>query len=178
MKVEFILDAGELLHMPLLTTFNCFLAKAFPKALFTRVVHEVFKRGASEFDNYRGITVEPILAKLFAMIFDKRLSKWLEQHGLHAKGQAGFHKDYRTTDQTFILRILIEQNKAKKKPLYCCFVDFKKAFNIVPCEVLWHVLVGLEVEGCFLRCLQVMYAKDTVCINYLNEGVTSSFKYQ
>jgi hypothetical protein len=25
MKVEFILDAGELLHMPLLTTFNCFL---------------------------------------------------------------------------------------------------------------------------------------------------------
>jgi hypothetical protein len=26
MKVEFILDAGELLHMPLLTVFNCFLA--------------------------------------------------------------------------------------------------------------------------------------------------------
>jgi hypothetical protein len=25
MKAEFILDAGELLHMPLLTTFNCFL---------------------------------------------------------------------------------------------------------------------------------------------------------
>jgi hypothetical protein len=26
MKAEFILDAGELLHMPLLTVFNCFLA--------------------------------------------------------------------------------------------------------------------------------------------------------
>jgi hypothetical protein len=26
MKVKFILDAGELLHMPLLITFNCFLA--------------------------------------------------------------------------------------------------------------------------------------------------------
>jgi hypothetical protein len=25
MKVKFILDVGELLHMPLLTTFNCFL---------------------------------------------------------------------------------------------------------------------------------------------------------
>jgi hypothetical protein len=33
MKVEFILDAGEL---PLLTTFNCFLMKAFPEALSTR----------------------------------------------------------------------------------------------------------------------------------------------
>jgi hypothetical protein len=30
MKAEFILDAGELLHMPLLTAFNCFLAKGFP----------------------------------------------------------------------------------------------------------------------------------------------------
>jgi len=29
MKVEFILDAGKLLHMPLLTTFNCFLAEGF-----------------------------------------------------------------------------------------------------------------------------------------------------
>jgi hypothetical protein len=26
MKAEFILDAGDLLHMPLLTMFNCFLA--------------------------------------------------------------------------------------------------------------------------------------------------------
>jgi hypothetical protein len=33
-----------------------------------------------------------------------------------------------------MLRTLIEQSKAKKKPLYCCFVDFKKAFDTVPRE--------------------------------------------
>jgi len=77
MKSEFILDAGELLHMPLLITFNCFLAEGFPEALSTRVVHALFKGGnASKFDNYRGITVGPILAKLFTMILDKRLSEW------------------------------------------------------------------------------------------------------
>jgi hypothetical protein len=43
MKAEFILDAGELLHMPLLTAFNCFLAEGFPKALSTEVVHAFFK---------------------------------------------------------------------------------------------------------------------------------------
>jgi hypothetical protein len=48
-----------------------------------------------------------ILAKLFAMILDKRLSEWAEQHGLRAKGQVGFYKDYCITDQLFILRILI-----------------------------------------------------------------------
>ncbi len=108
-KAEFILDAGELLHMPLLTTFNCFMAEGFLEALSTGVVHVLFKGGdASEFDNYKGIMVGLILAKLFVMIVDKRLSEWAKQHGLHAKGQAGFHKDYRTTNQLFILRILIE----------------------------------------------------------------------
>jgi hypothetical protein len=48
---------------------------------------------------------------------------------------------------------LIEHSKPKKKPLYCCFMDFKKVFNIVSCEVLWEVLASLGVEGRFLRCL-------------------------
>jgi hypothetical protein len=86
--------------MPLLTSFNFFLEEGFPKALSIRVVHALFKGGdASKFDNYRGITVGPILAKLFVMIFDKRLNEWAEQNGLHAKGRVGFHKDYRTIDQ-------------------------------------------------------------------------------
>ncbi len=33
MKIEFILDAGELLHIPLLTTFNFFLEKGFSRSL-------------------------------------------------------------------------------------------------------------------------------------------------
>ncbi len=68
------------------------------------MVHALFKGGdASKFDNYKGITVGPILAKLFAMILEKRLSEWVEQHGLRVKDQARFCKDYRITDQLFIL---------------------------------------------------------------------------
>jgi hypothetical protein len=44
MKVEFILDAEELLHMPLLIAFNYFLAKCFLEALSVGVVHALFKR--------------------------------------------------------------------------------------------------------------------------------------
>jgi len=95
---------------------------------------------------------------------------------LCAKGQVGFSKDYRTTDQLFILLTLIKHNKVKKKPLYCCFVDLKKAFDTMPCEVLWHVLAGFEVEGRFFQCLQIMYAKDTICINHPSKGVTPSFR--
>jgi hypothetical protein len=52
--------------------------------------------------------VRPILTKLFTIILDKRLSEWAEQHGLHAKGQVKFCKDYRTIDQLFILQTLIK----------------------------------------------------------------------
>jgi len=34
--------------------------------------------------------VGPILAKLFAMILDKRLSEWAKQHGLRANVKLGF----------------------------------------------------------------------------------------
>jgi hypothetical protein len=85
--------------MPLLRAFNYFLAKGFLEALSTGVVHMLLKGGdASEFDNYKGIIVGPILVKLFVMIFDKRLSEWVEQHRLRAKGQVGFCKDYHTID--------------------------------------------------------------------------------
>ncbi len=93
MKVEFILDVGELLHMPLLTTFNYFLAEGFPEALSIGVVHAFFKGGdASKFDNYRGIMVGPIIAKLFAMILDKRLNGWLNNMGCVPRVKLGFAK--------------------------------------------------------------------------------------
>jgi hypothetical protein len=137
----------------------------------------LFKTGdAFEFENFMGITIGSILAKLFIMNLDKRLSKWAEQHGLHAKGQARFHKGYCTTNQLFILRILIKQSKAKKETILLLFCGFQKGVRYVPHEVLWQVLADLEVEGCFLRCLQTMYAKDTICINHPSEGVTSNFR--
>ncbi len=125
MKTKFILDARELLHMPLLTTFNC-----FPKTLSTGVVHMFFKGGdVSEFNNYKGITIGPILVKLFTTILDKRLSEWAKQHGLHAKGQARFHKDYCTINQLFTLQTLIEQSKAKKETTLLLFCGLQKGIR-------------------------------------------------
>jgi hypothetical protein len=40
--------------------------------------------------------------------------------------------------------------QGKKKPIYCCFVDYKKAFDTMPCEVLWQVLASFKVKGRFL----------------------------
>ena len=67
--------------------------------------------------NYRGIAVGSLFAKLYSCTLNDHLMKWTEQHQLRARGQAGFRKDHRTTDQTFVVRTLIEKAKADRQPL-------------------------------------------------------------
>ena len=76
---------------------------------------------------YSGITVGPVFAKLFAMMIESRLG-WAEEHGVKARGQAGFEKNYHTTDNTFVLRSLIDKQKQSRQrrgsgKMFCCFVD-------------------------------------------------------
>ena len=110
------------------------------------LITAVHKSGdKSDMSNYRSITVGSVIAKLFAMILEQRIASWAEDHAVKAKGQAGFRKEFRITDNIFILRSLIDKQrqtrlKGKAGKLYCCFVDFRKAFDTVPRAVLWQVL--------------------------------------
>jgi hypothetical protein len=126
------------LQQPLLIAFNKILREGYCESLSIGIIHALYKGGdCSQFDNYRGITVGPVLAKVFTMILESRISQWAETNDLHAKGQAGFRKDFRTTDNLFILRTLTEQARFQKKKLYTCFVDLKKTFDTVLRDLLW-----------------------------------------
>jgi hypothetical protein len=71
------------------------------------------------------------------MVLESCISQWAETNDLRTKGQAGFKKHFRTTDNLFILRTLTKQASFQKKKLYICFVDFKKTFDTVPRDLLW-----------------------------------------
>jgi len=128
-----------------------------------------------KFENYRGIIVGLVLAKVFVMILESRISQWAETNDLRTKGHAGFKKDFRTTYNLFILRTLIEQARFQKKKLYTCFMDFKKTFDIVPRDLLWQVLEGLGISGRILECLRSMYHQDQTCLHHPKEGLTPTF---
>jgi hypothetical protein len=137
-KLEFFLDAAVALQQPLLIAFNKILREGYCESLSIGIIHALYKGGdCIQFDNYRGITIGPVLAKVFVMILESHISQWAETNDLHAKGQASFKKDFRTTNNLFILRTLTEQAKFQKKQLYICFVDFKKTFDTVPRDLLW-----------------------------------------
>jgi hypothetical protein len=153
-KAEFLLDTSDMLHVPLQIVFNKLLQQGYSASLSTGVIHALHKGAdALQFENYRGITVGPVLAKVFAMILKARLSSWAKERGLRARGQASFRKDFRTMDNLYILRTLIEQSTHKHKKVYCCFVDFRKAFDTVLRDLLWQVLAEMGIVGRFMQCL-------------------------
>ncbi len=103
-KPEFLLDAAVALQQPLLIAFNKILQEGYCESLSVGIIHALYKGGdCSQFDNYRGITVGPVLAKVFAIILESRISQWAETNDLRAKGQAGFKKDFRITCLFFAL---------------------------------------------------------------------------
>ena len=108
-SADMVIDGGDLLH-DCLFLFNRMLATSFPECLSVGMITAVFKSGVnSDMNNYRGITVGPVFAKLFAMIIERRLASWAEEHGVKGRGQADFRKNYRTTDNIFVLRSLIDK---------------------------------------------------------------------
>ena len=73
------------------------------------------------------------------------------------ENQAGFRQGYSTTDHIFSLHVLFELLSVKKKKLYCVFVDFEKAFDLVHRNSLLFKLFQNNVNGKFFRIIQNMY---------------------
>jgi hypothetical protein len=118
----------------------------------------VFKRGdASVKDNYCGIAVGSTMGKLFSMVLEKRLSAFCEQNGFRASGQAGFRPDHRTSDHVFVLKHLIDKSRLDNKHMFTCFVDFRKAYDLVRRDLLMKCLSEIGVCDNMLRAIVSMY---------------------
>ena len=160
---------------PLVQTFNQVLMKGLPPTWCTVITHPTFKAGYPDDPGiFRGITVVPILAKLYVMVLEARASVWAEHRKCRAKGQAGFRKDSRTTDQVFIIQTLMQQARQSKRKLYTCLVDFKEAFDLVPRGTSWKVLEESGMTRKVLASLKSMYAADKACV-LTGDGPTDLF---
>ena len=119
--------------------------------------------------------ISPLLAKLYGSILEKKLSIWLESEGKRAKGQAGFRRHHSTTDHLVTLRIIAEECRNDKSNLFCCFVDFRKAFDTVPRSNLWNILEELKVP-LELRAAAIRLYENVIAKLKRNEGWSKDIK--
>ena len=110
----------------------------------------IYKKGdANEPNNYRAITITSCLGKLFTLL-NTRLSSFVNIN----ENQAGFHKNHSNIDHIFVIKALLDIYSAKKKKLFCCFVDYTSAF-----DTIWHagMYIKLIKEGVTGKILNVAY---------------------
>ena len=137
----------------------------YPSKWAESIIHPIYKSGdRNNPTNYRGISLISCIGKLFTSILCTRLTSWAEERHLLPKEQFGFQKGKRASDAIFVLHTLAEHQRYKKKKLFCCFVDLKKAFDSVPHSLLWSKLSSMRLPSHIIKVLQSYYSKSTSCV--------------
>lgn len=127
------------------------------------------KGDMNNMDNYRAIAVGSAISKVFAQVILGRLDRWAEDGEWRAKSQFGFRKGMGTAEAVFVLRHLVDKAENNKKPLFAAFIDFKKAYDSVPRDLLWRCLQKMGVHGHMSNMLQRMYADTKLCVRVNSE---------
>ncbi|KAG7674780.1 hypothetical protein KSW81_006200 [Nannochloris sp. 'desiccata'] len=150
--------------------------KRMPSTMSTGVITMALKPKATTtaLHDHRTITVGTVMDKLYSLCLTRRLSNWGERNHIRATTQTGFRKDHRTTDNVFVLRALQERYKYNSQPLYCAFIDFTKAYDILPRELLWAKLQQRGVSGWMLDALKAQYTDVSLSVK-TPSGLTSPF---
>ncbi|KAK3086335.1 hypothetical protein FSP39_017010 [Pinctada imbricata] len=132
----------------------------FPEAWSSGCIVPIYKKGnVNEPTNYRGITIISCLGKLFTSVLCNRILDWDREYNLITDAQFGFKPGHSTVDAIFVLQSLINRTLKKKGRLYCCFVDYKKAFDYVNRSSLWDKLIKLGIRE-RIRRLPVLVKSD------------------
>jgi hypothetical protein len=147
----------------------------YPIQWATGLLMPLHKAGdLNEPNNYRGITINSCLSKLFTLLLNERLTEFCEVNKIIEYNQAGFRKGFRTSDQVFTLKTLVDQSFANGKKLYTCFVDFKKAYDMVWRDGLYFKLLHNRISPKFIRLIRDMYSRLQACIRLPN-GISTPF---
>ena len=140
-------------------------------------------KNESEHDpgNYRPISLLNTFFKLYESLIYSRLEKKLEKLSIY---QTAYRHNKSTSDNLIILQELFFEYRFNKvgprggrrtHGLYFCFLDFIKAFDKVPREILFKKLYKFGIKGKMFRVIQDMYT-DNIAKVLLNNRYTREFK--
>ena len=158
---EFIVNSPISVRLLILTIFNNILdLEYFPDCWAQGGIIPIHKSGDKNIaNNYRGITLLSCVCKLFTRVMNTRMTKWVDVYGKVNETQFGFRKGKGTSDCLFILHALIELLFAKGLKLYCCFIDYQKAYDYLVRAALWSKLTRAGMSSKTIRIFKNMYTK-------------------
>ncbi len=151
---------GDELEQLVLQLFNDILEgkKPYPEEWKRGKIVALHKKGdKNDPNNYRTITLNRTLSKLYSAVLCRRISGWLESENEIGDEQYGFRKNRSTIDAVFVLLNAIRDAHHKKRKLVQIFIDFEKAFDRVRLSKLVDALIAARLPKQIIRIIVDMY---------------------
>lgn len=118
-------------------------------------VTPVFKSGSkASVENYRPISLTSISCKLFEHIIYSNLYSFLDSLHFFSPSQHGFRSGYSCNTQLVEFYHHISRSLDSRKYVDCVFLDFRKAFDTVPHQLLLYKLALLNIDPNVLNWIQ------------------------
>jgi hypothetical protein len=113
-------------------------------------------------ENYRGIALIPVGLKILCALVISRFNKILKTNDILRREQAGFRSREECVAQAASLMEILTRRRTTGETTYMAFIDFKKAYDMVPHEALFAKLDWAGFNGKFMEFLRGLYRTSTM----------------
>ena len=124
-------------------------------------------------DNYRGISLTQVAAKVYNRLILNRIRPIIDN--LLRSNQNGFRQLRSTTSHILALRRIVEEIHNHNKEAVLVFIDFRKAFDSINRNTMFDILGAYGIPELIVEAIKTMYI-DTSALVLTPEGETDTFK--
>ena len=148
-SAQIIKDNAQNLAFPLAFIYNQSLDQSsFPNRLKAARVTPLYKKGAkTDMNNYRPISILNIFSKIFEKIMKWYLVRFMVENNILSPNQYGFQKGRSTQDALIAFSKKLYTELDKSNSVLSIFIDFSKAFDTVPHDLLIKKMEFYGIRG-------------------------------
>ena len=122
--------------------------------------------------NWRPISLQLTLYKLYSGIIARRNAYWAIETSAFSTAQKGFLAFDGCAEHNFLLRSMMTDSRRRKRNLLLAWLDLRDAFGSVPHHLMLSTMERLGLSGSVLEIVRDIYSHSTVAVRTGRDSFT------